>query len=208
MVEVLRKLILSGGMVFFSQFSATQMLLSISTCLFHALSIACAFPYEAHRLDWLALMSSTQLLVALIVGMAVKTQALLAADVGDTFDDAGFGLVLTTLSGITVLINIGMVVWVACSARRVVAERTADATADVGSDEDAFGAGGSDGGDGRKPGHATATSSSVLNTRPDARVHPLASSPRLDADAAAPGAAADAPRKRALDEWTAVEEFN
>ena len=80
------------------------------------------------------LLSSTQLLTTLVVGLACKAQQqrqqlqrLLSADqqavVGDEYDSTGFAVLLIGANAVASLTNVAMLAWVACHSKAVAQER-------------------------------------------------------------------------------------
>ena len=76
------------------------MLLAIGTCLFHAGWLARFRPYRSPALDNISLLSSAQLLITLIMGLAIKAQKLSEQQAFSSshFDTTGFGIVMVALN--------------------------------------------------------------------------------------------------------------
>ncbi len=107
-IEMIRKMLLTGGMVLVAPGSSSQILWAEIVCLIYLLLVLKAAPFQNNTDDWLAFAASLQLFFVFMSAFALKTDS---SDSSAVYEPAAMGVCLCITSigvillGIVVLFN-------------------------------------------------------------------------------------------------------
>ena len=118
-LDLFRRLLLTGGLIMMGEESVAQVFLGIIICAFWAGLLIHKKPYKAGWDNIIAVILAAHLLLTLVSGMALKLYD--ATPDQDEYQKAGFGVVLTTVSVLCVVLGLGsIVVSTPCLRERVM----------------------------------------------------------------------------------------
>ena len=118
-IDLFRRLLLTGGLIMMGEESVAQVFLGIIICAFWMSLLIHKKPYKAGWDNIIAVILAAHLLLTLVSGMALKLYD--ATPGQDEYQKAGFGAVLITVSVLCVALGLGsIVVSTPCLRERVM----------------------------------------------------------------------------------------
>ncbi len=107
-VDLFRRLLLTGGLIMMGEESVAQIFLGIVICALWMSLLIHKKPYDAAWDNIIAIILSAHLLLTLVSGMALKLYALTPEQ--DEYQREGFGVVLMTVSVICIVLGLASIV--------------------------------------------------------------------------------------------------
>jgi hypothetical protein len=107
-IDLFRRLLLTGGLIMMGEESVAQVFLGIIICAFWMSLLIHKKPYKAGWDNIIAVILAAHLLLTLVSGMALKLYD--ATPGQDEYQKAGFGAVLITVSVLCVVLGLGSIV--------------------------------------------------------------------------------------------------
>ena len=107
-LDLFRRLLLTGGLIMMGEESVAQVFLGIIICAFWMSLLIHKKPYKAGWDNVIAVILAAHLLLTLVSGMALKLYD--ATPGQDEYQKAGFGAVLITVSVLCVVLGLGSIV--------------------------------------------------------------------------------------------------
>eukprot|EP00945_MAST-04E_sp_MAST-4E-sp1_P002491 g2491.t1 len=107
-IDLFRRLLLTGGLIMMGEESVAQLFLGIIICAFWMTLLVHKKPYKAGWDNIIAVILAAHLLLTLVSGMALKLYD--ATPGQDEYQKAGFGAVLITVSVLCVVLGLGSII--------------------------------------------------------------------------------------------------
>ena len=104
-VDLLRRLVLTGGLIMMGEESVAQLFLGVVVCIVWLCLLIYKMPYSAMWDNLIAIVLALHLVLTLVAGMAIKLYA--AEDDQNEYQQVGFDVVLTIVTVICVCLSIG-----------------------------------------------------------------------------------------------------
>jgi hypothetical protein len=133
LLDLLRRLLLTGALIIVGEQSNTQVFLGALLCLLWLLVVTVRRPYKAYWDNVLSILLSLQLVLIMLCGMALEMNRLTPNDAVDPYESASFGVLMLVFSVIIIITAILAIVisipclrdpLIRCWIKRVVAVTT------------------------------------------------------------------------------------
>jgi hypothetical protein len=105
-VDLLRRLLLTGGLILVGEQSNTQIFLGALLCLLWLVLVMARRPYASYWDNVLSIILSLQLMLIMLCGIALELNRLTPKKAADPYDSRLFGILMVTFSVIIVLIGL------------------------------------------------------------------------------------------------------
>ena len=121
-VDLLRRIILTGGLVLLGREGVTQVFLAILVCILWVSLLLQLNPYKDPFDNMLNIILSIHLLLTLISGLALRV---FKSEEQDAYRSAGFGILLIVTTAICIVISfVALLLSLPCIPKRALACRT------------------------------------------------------------------------------------
>ena len=105
-LDLMRRLVLTGGLIIFGGESISQTFLGIVICLFWLLVLAYKKPYNSASDNFLAILMALHLVITMVTGMALKAYSMTPTQ--NEYQNVGFGLIIISTTCVVTLLSFYM----------------------------------------------------------------------------------------------------
>ena len=127
LVDMLRRLLLTGGLIVLGEHSNSQILLGALVCMCWLCLLLSREPYKAHWDNALSSMLAFQLLVIILTGMSLEIHRLTPEFARDPVEEGAFSYMMVVATGIVLLVGVVTVIFaIPCVQQSNCGERLND----------------------------------------------------------------------------------
>ena len=121
LVDLARRLLLTGGLILVGEQSNTQIFLGALLCFIWLMLVTVRRPYEAYWDNVLSIVLSSQLVLIMLCGMALEMNRLTPEKASDVYEKKSFGLLMVAFSIFIVITALAaIVITIPCLRDRIV----------------------------------------------------------------------------------------
>ena len=121
LVDLGRRLLLTGGLILVGEKSNTQIFLGALLCFIWLMLVTVRRPYEAYWDNVLSIVLSSQLVLIMLCGMALEMNRLTPTKAADPYEKTSFGVLMVAFSIVIIMSSISaIIITIPCLRDRLV----------------------------------------------------------------------------------------